>query len=177
MRLTAGAALSLGARMKILWKPSPNISPRKEGAKISHLVLHIMDGTLAGTDAWFGLRQSSVSAHYGIGKNGEVHQYVPDEVVAWHAGNRDLAPGVVVPPGNPNDWSIGIEHEGRGTDTSLPDALYESSAQLVAMLCKKYAIPPDEQHVLLHRELYTKKTCPGCLDRSRILNRVKELMK
>ena len=162
--------------MQLLWKPTPNISERSDGVKISHIVMHIMDGTLAGTDAWFSVAKSGVSAHYGIGKNGEIHQYARDEVRTWHAGNRLPVPGLVIPAGNPNDWSIGIEHEGRGTDTELPDALYESSAQLVARLCRKFSIPADEQHILLHRELYTKKTCPGCLDRPRILTRVKELL-
>jgi N-acetyl-anhydromuramyl-L-alanine amidase AmpD len=41
-----------------------------------------MDGTLAGTDAWFTNPASQVSAQYGIGKNGEVHQYVKEEDTA-----------------------------------------------------------------------------------------------
>lgn len=162
--------------MEITWKPSPNFSQRPDVARITHIVLHIMDGTLAGTDAWFAVAKSGVSAHYGIGKNGVIHQYVRDAMKAWHAGNREPVPGLQIPDGNPNDWSIGIEHEGRGSDVTLPDPLYESSARLVGMLCRRFQIPADEQHVLLHRELYTKKTCPGCLDRTRILTRVKELL-
>ena len=33
------------------------------------IVLHIMDGTLSGTDSWFADPSSQVSSHYGIGLN------------------------------------------------------------------------------------------------------------
>lgn len=50
------------------------------------IVVHIMDGSLSGTDAWFASQASEVSAHYGIGKAGEVHQYVEEADTAFHCG-------------------------------------------------------------------------------------------
>ncbi len=41
---------------------------------------------MAATDSWFGSTVSQVSAHYGIGINGEIHQYVQEADTAWHAG-------------------------------------------------------------------------------------------
>ena len=78
-----------------------------------------------------------------------------------------------LPCGNPNQWSIGIEHEGFGADTELPFELYMASAQLLKYLADKHNVPLDEQHVLLHREIYSKKTCPGALDRALLLRLAK----
>jgi len=144
-----------------------------------------MDGSLAGTDHWFAMSKaeraaaggapSASSAHYGIGKNGEIHQYVPDDEIAYHAG-RVYGASIKLPWGNPNSYSIGIEHEGRGSDTVLPDALYAASSKLIRMLADKYSIPLDEAHVILHREIFSRKTCPGPLDRGRALSMAKALL-
>ena len=143
----------------------------------THIVLHLMDGSLAGTDSWFAMslqerlkRQPTAgksSAHYGVGKTGEVHQYVPDDVIAYHAGGVDH-PTVELLPGNPNWYSIGIEHEGKAAD-ELPLELYVASARLLRMLSAKHGIPLDTNHVWLHREIYSRKTCPGKLNRDLLL--------
>lgn len=158
---------------QIEWKGSLFQSPRNPNYKPVAVVMHVMAGTLAGTDAWFNDPRAKVSAHYGIGKKGEIHQYVSENMKAWHAGvvsNPKVpllknAAGVWV---NPNEWTIGIEHEGTGTAES-PLALYISSARLLADICKRWSIPLDRQHVLLHRELYGVKPCPGVLDVDLIL--------
>lgn len=62
-------------------------------------IMHIMQGTLVGTDAWFHNPASQVSAHFGIGKTGTLYQWVDTQDVAWHAMAA-------------NSHSIGIEHEG-----------------------------------------------------------------
>ena len=69
----------------MIWKGSPNFSSPK-GYKIIAIVNHIMSGTLAGTDAWFANPASQVSSHFGVGKNGEIHQYVNLENPAWANG-------------------------------------------------------------------------------------------
>lgn len=80
------------------WKgPVPN-----QGGPIGQVTLgvaHIMEGTLDGTDAWFHNPTSGVSAHFGIGKDGRVYQWVDTSVTAWHVAND-------------NGRAIGIEHEG-----------------------------------------------------------------
>lgn len=152
--------------MDIIQLPSPNTSGRRAFPP-THIVLHIMDGTLIGTDAWFGNAASKVSAHYGIGKRGEIHQYVDDMAIAWHAGRIDN-PTVELRPGNPNGWTIGIEHEGRAGD-ELPLELYVASARLLRKLSATHGIPLDKNHVWLHREIYSKKTCPGKLNRDLLL--------
>ncbi len=60
--------------MEIIQKKSPNFWVGRKGYRPEAIVIHIMDGTLVGTDSWFANHTSQVSSHYGIGKNGEVHQ-------------------------------------------------------------------------------------------------------
>jgi N-acetyl-anhydromuramyl-L-alanine amidase AmpD len=125
------------------------------------VVVHIIEGTLASADSWFGTTKSKVSAHYGIGKTGEVHQYVGEADTAFHAGRvwkskwGGLKAGV-----NPNLYTIGIEHEGQGP-SNWPDAMYTSSARLIADICTRWSIPIDREHVVGHREIYGRKTCPN----------------
>src|SRR5688572_30151261 len=106
------------------WVGSPNRQKGRNGFKPEAVVVHIIEGTLASADSWFGTTKSKVSAHYGIGKTGEVHQYVGEADTAFHAGRvwkskwGGLKAGV-----NPNLYTIGIEHEGQGT-SNWPDAMY-----------------------------------------------------
>jgi N-acetyl-anhydromuramyl-L-alanine amidase AmpD len=68
--------------MEIIQKKSPNFWVGRKGYRPEAIVIHIMDGTLIGTDSWFANHTSQVSAHYGIGKNGEIHQYVQENDTA-----------------------------------------------------------------------------------------------
>jgi N-acetylmuramoyl-L-alanine amidase len=152
--------------MEIVTKPCPHYTRGRSTYRPEAIVIHIMEGTLRGTDSWFANPASKVSAHYGVGKNGEVHQYVKEEDTAWHAG-RVNSPvwGLIKPSGrgqyiNPNYYTIGIEHEGY-EDTEWSEAMYVSSSRLVAEISKRWNIPLDRQHVIGHHEIYALKTCPG----------------
>jgi len=137
----------------------------KSRLNIDVIVLHSMDGTLEGTTAWFKNPSVVPSAHYGIGYNGEIVQWLPENVTAYHAGLYSV-----------NQRSIGIEHEDKKNNMAVrPDSLYESSAKLVANICVAYSIPANRTHIKLHKEI--KATlCPGNLDVDRIIRRAKELM-
>ncbi len=147
--------------MAIKWISSPNKRAGRHGYKPEAVVIHIMEGSLAGTDSWFRNPESKVSAHYGVGADGEVHQYVDESDSAWHAGRRYGATWKGIRDGvNPNDYTIGIEHEGKA-DTPWSDEMYDSSAKLVKEICLRWNIPIDRDHVIGHREIYARKTCPG----------------
>jgi N-acetyl-anhydromuramyl-L-alanine amidase AmpD len=152
--------------MNIINKFSPNISTGRKTYKPEAIVIHIMEGTLPGTDNWFANPQSKVSAHYGIGKNGEVHRYVEEKDTAWHAGRvyapswnliKRSANGLFV---NPNYYTIGIEHEGN-ENSPWPDQMYQSSGSLISEISLRWGIPVDRSHILGHHEIYSEKTCPG----------------
>ena len=130
------------------------------------IVIHIMEGSLDGTDSWFKSKASVVSAHYGIGINGEVHQYVKETDSAWHAG-RVNAPswslikaagnGIYI---NPNYYTIGIEHEG-DENTIWSDATYQASSAMIRDIAQRWNIPIDREHIIGHHEIYSIKACPG----------------
>ena len=144
------------------WKGSPNFWAGRKGYKPELIVIHIMDGTLSGTDAWFANPASQVSAHYGIGKSGEIHQYVKEEDAAWHAGRVDAPSAKLIKPKvNPNLYTIGIEHEGKSTDV-WTDEMKRASASLIRDICQHWQIPIDRDHIIGHYQIYSKKPdCPS----------------
>lgn len=147
--------------MEIEWIGSPNKEKGRRGYRPEAVVIHIMDGVLSGNDSWFRSPESKVSAHYGIGDHGDVHQYVAETDTAWHAGRTYRSSWTLLKPGiNPNLYTIGIEHEGQA-DTPWSDEMLRASIQLVAELCNRWSIETDRDHVVGHREIYARKSCPG----------------
>jgi N-acetylmuramoyl-L-alanine amidase len=134
---------------------------RSSGLKPEAIVIHIMDGTLTGTDGWFNNPIAQVSAHYGVGKQGEIHQYVQETDTAFHAGTVVNPSWPLLKPGvNPNFYTIGIEHEGR-PDDQWPAVQIETSAGLVGEVAARWNIPLDNMHVIPHHQIKSTKTCPG----------------
>ena len=154
----------------LIWKGahSQNCHTKRAGYHPEAVVLHIMDGSLIGTDSWFNDPKSHVSAHYGVGRTGEVHQYVKETDCAFHAGTVDRPEwklikrmgegGRVI---NPNYYTIGVEHEGHGAE-AWPQAMLEASLELVANIVRRWNIPADADHIIPHRDIRkSKPMCPG----------------
>jgi N-acetyl-anhydromuramyl-L-alanine amidase AmpD len=111
----------------LLWKPSPNFSARR-GMRVDLLVLHDCEGGYEGSIRWFGLSESSVSAHYVVREDGgEATQMVDLADNAWHACTF-------------NRRSVGVEMSGfasRGFDAPL----LATTARVFAFLCFHLQIP------------------------------------
>jgi len=152
--------------MEIIFKPSPNFVTGRQGYTPIAIVIHIMEGTIGGTDSWFGSPKSQVSAHYGVGTNGEVHRYVLETNVAWHAGRVNNPTWKLIKTGgngyviNPNLYTVGIEHEG-DEHSEWTDEMYASSSSLIADISQRWGIPLDRDHIIGHHEIYSIKACPG----------------
>lgn len=151
--------------MNIIDITSPNFNTGRKIYRPEAIVIHIMEGTLTGTDSWFKNPQSKVSAHYGIGKNGETHRYVQESNTAWHAGRVNAPSWSLIKSSgnvfiNPNYYTVGIEHEGN-EDTDWTDAMYNASSTLIREISSRWNIPIDRKHVIGHHEIYSVKTCPG----------------
>ncbi|HEX8233608.1 MAG TPA: peptidoglycan recognition family protein [Caulobacteraceae bacterium] len=136
---------------------------RPGGRAPTAVVLHIMDGTLVGNRAWFNDSKAVLSAHYGVGKTGIIHQYVRETDTAYHAG-------IVIRPAwsgyqagvNPNYQTIGIEHEGFGDVVwPWPQAQLDASMALVHDICARWGIPLDPAHITTHHSIRASKPCPG----------------
>jgi hypothetical protein len=119
---------------------------------ISKIVIHIAEGSVSSAVNWFKNPDANASAHYIVGDEGRVVQCVRDENIAWHAANWTY-----------NKRSIGIEHGGYASNSKAwTDAKYRASAKLAAYCCRKYGIPVDNNHFVLHRDVPgVNKTCPG----------------
>jgi N-acetylmuramoyl-L-alanine amidase CwlA len=75
-----------------------------------------------------------------------------------------------------NQRSIGIEHVDNGNYTApRTDALYETSAKLVADICKYYKIPCNRQFILKHNEVVATG-CPHNLDIDRIIRQANAIL-
>jgi N-acetyl-anhydromuramyl-L-alanine amidase AmpD len=155
--------------LDITWKgaAAANFTVGRGDMSPDVIVIHIMAGTAASAGAWFNNPRSQVSAHYGITKTGSIHQYVKEEDTAYHAGihGADFAKATaqVVKDRlnvNPNQYSIGIEHEGQAGDV-WPEAMLEASRALVRRCAATWNIPLDRYHVVGHHEIYPGHSCPG----------------
>ena len=156
-------------RPETLWVGSPHHESGRRGRHLSGIVCHIMEGSLAGCDSWFNNPASGVSAHYGIGKDGTIHQYVRDEDTAWANGkpnHPDLSIGwlndLLSRGGNPNHVTISIENEGF-TGDEMPEAQYQANLALTRALLDENGLPPDDQHVIGHNRIDSRNRahCPG----------------
>lgn len=141
--------------------PSPNFWQGRNGHKPIAIVIHMTEGAYAGALSWLTNRRSQVSAHYLVGKEGQVVQLVADENTAWHAG-RVFEPTwkLLNPAVNPNYYTIGIEHENLAGEP-MTTAQWQASTMLIMSLAKKHGIPIDEDHIIKHRSIFARKSCPG----------------
>lgn len=152
---------------------SPNYSGRGT-CPPQAIVIHIAGpGSFAGMDNWFRNPASQVSAHFGIDKDGSLHQYVGVEAAAWHAGiinlpdtNNPLIASWVRSGINPNRCHIGIETMLGGPAEPLVNypAMQATLEDLLVWLSDNFDIPLDRVHVIGHYQLdaVSRSTDPRC---------------
>ena len=138
--------------------PSPNCDERPEGTAITLLVVHnisLPPGRFGGpgivdlftnrldpaADPYYpSVADLRVSAHFLIGRDGALTQFVSCSRRAWHAGTSSWRGRAQC-----NDFSIGVELEG--TDL-LPyeSAQYAMLARLTRALLRRYPIADFAGH-------------------------------
>lgn len=139
---------------------------RRWDGPVDQITIHVTEGSRDSVLEWFADPKAVVSAHYMIDKGGMIYQFVDEADEAFHNGRVDkpTAPLVLKRPGvNPNGWSIGIEHEGDGTQDLTPEQR-KSSIALCRDICQRHGIPQDRTHIVGHHEVYSIKSCPGKID-------------
>lgn len=130
-----------------------------------------------------------VSVHYIIQRDGTVRCYIPENLVAWHAGKGTWKNDPKYTD-KLNDYAIGIEVVAIGSqkdmkqyltasvykklDKSLigyTDAQYDALRVLVKDICQRNEIPMDREHIIGHQEYASRKSDPGELfDWERLLS-------
>ena len=175
------------------WVGSPNYNwrePRPLGAAPTHVTMHWMDGTLAGTDAQFqkytevknGVGNGSAS-NYGIGQTA-IHQYVREQDYQQADGNQDS-----------NRWGLSIEHGGSAAQP-VTQAVMDLSAALLVEIAKRWgwteyrvgdvnmtfaevtqfaAANPTVRLVFPHKK-WVATSCPGTLDYPAIVAAANKLL-
>lgn len=141
--LGARAQESLADYPEASFRPSPHFDARPAGAVIDTIVLH--DTETPGVRKadvvarWFLHPSSGVSAHYIIGKEGEVIQCVRERERAFHAG-----PSLFRGRTRVNDFSVGIELvNGQTGSDPFPEPQLATLVGLVRHLCVRWGIPAD----------------------------------
>lgn len=137
---TADASVRSADYPSALWAAAdPNNFATGRSATVDKVVIHVTQGSYAGTISWFQDPVSEVSSHYVVrSSDGQITQMVRDSDTAYHARSANAS-------------SLGIEHEGFVDDPSwFTDSMYRSSAALTAYLCDRYDIPKDRAHIMGH---------------------------
>ncbi|MCY7354174.1 MAG: N-acetylmuramoyl-L-alanine amidase [Lysobacter sp.] len=97
-----------------------------------------------------------VSAHYLVGRDGDLYQLVADERRAWHAGGGRW--GTIT---DVNSASIGIELDNNGVDP-FPAAQMATLIRLLDDLCTRLDIPRTQ--IIAHADMApTRKRDPSRL--------------
>ncbi|HEX2913988.1 MAG TPA: peptidoglycan recognition family protein [Chloroflexia bacterium] len=154
---------------KIVWMGSPNFWNGRDGQAVVAICDHIMEGTMESSNGWFKNRRSDASAHFGVGRDGRIWQWVKVEDAAWTNGIME-SPDMSIPwlaecarrNINPNNRTIGIEHEGN-TGNPFPEEQYKATLWLHRYLCSTYNISTDRQHIVGHYQItaHSRARCPG----------------
>lgn len=150
--------------MEHTWIGCPECNFRKGrplGFRPEAIVIHIMDGSFSAGESVFLGEGTQKSAHYGISREGVIHQYVDENDTAFHAGIVVNPTWELLKPRvNPNFYTIGIEHEG-GPDDVWPEAQLTASAGLIGEIVARWNIAVDPLHLVRHHQIRATKTCPG----------------
>ncbi len=169
MAVPADDGLVAGARHRLC----PNCDQRPPGTAVDLLVIHgisLPPGRFGGDgidqlfhncldprahECYAEIHQLRVSSHLLIRRDGDLLQYVPLHLRAWHAGTSSFGGRERC-----NDFSIGIELEGTD-DIPYTDAQYRRLADLVAQIRCRYPLITD-QRIVGHCDIAPgRKSDPG----------------
>ncbi|SFC02350.1 N-acetylmuramoyl-L-alanine amidase [Parapedobacter composti] len=114
------------------WVGAIHFNLRKPNYVIIH---HTAQDSVEQTLRTFTVPHAQVSAHYVIGRDGEVYQMLNDYLRGWHAGAGKW--GSIT---DLNSVSLGIELDNNGREP-FPEAQLHSLLKLLDSLKKKYNIP------------------------------------
>ncbi|RXJ50210.1 N-acetylmuramoyl-L-alanine amidase [Gelidibacter gilvus] len=114
------------------WVGTTNFNLRRPNLVIIH---HTAQDSVGQTLKTFTLERTQVSAHYLIGRHGEVYHMLNDLYRAWHGGSGQWGSNTDI-----NSASIGIELDNNGFEEFSPVQI-ASLLELLEDLKTKYKIP------------------------------------
>lgn len=159
--------------MEIIEKLVPSFNERN-GQKPIIIVNHISVGSMGSMYNTFANKKNEASSHFGVGRDGSIVQYVAINKAAWTQGKIQLptAPIIKQLGGDPNKYSVSIEHEGyagNGLDGNLTEEQFKATCwlhkyiQTAVETIYDVRIPLNSHQVLGHYQIDSKGKpfCPG----------------
>tara|TARA_R100000808_G_scaffold1146_8_gene5408 strand:+ start:14977 stop:15654 length:678 start_codon:yes stop_codon:yes gene_type:complete len=126
------------------------------------VINHIMQGYARTMIDWATNNSVQKSAHFIIDREGNITQTVSIYSPAWHAGRTAKESWKSFPGGNPNKYTVGIEHEGFSVDPgygydyiydgSWPEAMMDASAKVHKWILGELGLEANDQTVIGHFE-------------------------
>ena len=126
------------------------------------VINHIMQGYARTMIDWATNNSVQKSAHFIIDREGNITQTVSIYSPAWHAGRTAKESWKSFPGGNPNKYTVGIEHEGFSVDPgygydyiydgSWPEAMRDASAKVHKWILGELSLDANDQTVIGHFE-------------------------
>ena len=126
------------------------------------VINHIMQGYARTMIDWATNNSVQKSAHFIIDREGNITQTVSIYSPAWHAGRTAKESWKSFPGGNPNKYTVGIEHEGFSVDHgygydyiydgSWPEAMMDASAKVHKWILGELSLDANDQTVIGHFE-------------------------
>ncbi|MBM7606376.1 putative cell wall-binding protein/N-acetyl-anhydromuramyl-L-alanine amidase AmpD [Metabacillus crassostreae] len=178
------------AGIQTIQTPLPLKNSKVRDKPITHIVTHFMSNAASKPEDPYNIKDLqqifldyNVSAHYLIGRNGEMHQLVPENRAAFHAGKGTLI-NLPYYKDQLNSYSIGIEMMAIGTKEEMKsmmsstqynkihrshigytEAQYKSLKLLVDdIVARNPFITRDRKHIIGHDEYSPeRKSDPGSL--------------
>lgn len=137
-----------------------NFAKERAGFSPEAIVLHRTSESLSMIDARCQQPNSFRSAHYCVGTNGDVHQYIEEKDTAFHAGIVVAPTWELIKKGkNPNLYTIGLELAGPPASQE-PIEQSNAAADLIAEIADRWKFALDASHIVRHEEIRAGAGCP-----------------
>jgi len=133
-----------------------NYTDGRQGSSINKIVIHHAATTdFDGIGRTFQNPNRSASAHYGVGRNNNVDQYVQEGNTAWHCGNWQG-----------NLTSVGIENvnDSGAPEWAIGDSTFATLVELVRDIASRNGLLPLKvgKNLFGHKD-FQPTACPGQL--------------
>lgn len=136
-------------------KISPNSNPRNH--KIDTITIHHMAGNLSVETCGNVFQNREASSNYGVGSDGRVGLYVPEDRRSWATSS---------PSNDHRAVTIEVANDGGAPNWHVSDAALAKTIELVADICKRNGIERinytgDKTGNLTMHRWYAATSCPG----------------
>jgi len=150
---------------------SPNYSTR--ASKISKITIHHMAGVMSaeGCGNWFKTGTRAASSNYGIGYDGKIGLYVPEDKRAWTSSSRANDNMAV---------TIELSNSSKGGNWPVSDKVIERCIDLVTDICQRNSIEAlrytgTTAGNLTRHDMFIATNCPGSYLASKLPYIVKQV--